>query len=1294
MDVNPDSLQPAMRRSTDWLISHPRFMSWVQGNKSHRILWVHGPPGAGKTVIMKAVMAHMSERPANSLGTESNLIYKPIHFFFNSVDSSKNSSMAFIKSALYQIMSDKTTRFVLRYLDMEAFNESGRQSESEDELWNYLLIILKLSRGVVLQITIDALDEVLRAPSLGSVSIIDRLRTLLAVDLHGRVKLLVTHREKQVPDIAIEDDISRINVTNELTRSRVQAFIKSTVRSNLDKLSCPEHVKVTIEEKLIELSQGNYLHATLAWQRFAQGVQHWTHREISLGLRRLDDPSVSLISSYCRLLNGIDPEYRATARTAFAILQVCKEKFQPRELAFLATFYEEQERQRPLSFPGETVSSLESRCLRFESFLLESCAYIVKTTEDGTIDYAHTSVKDLFTKAHTNLSLKDAATLSLYTTSFQDAHRLMTHLCTSILQLEIRWQSNWVRFLEEAYRRMEFEDSETEVLAITQHTTDGRRGEDPFAEDMCLEMGRQTRERVQKSESKRKKGRGDWKELRKTSVLDMILAEAQSPQHDFLPIRKTWITRASTTPCFVYSILHWLSHYQGADPGNRTSDHSQKYVTMLTSQVGHVSHMLWVFLTRDGVPHYDWSLAASLKSYRETALLRLIARGDHPSLLRTLIDQGADPNHVTNLRLQAKDVQGEEHGISTLSWAIVCQREESFQLLLRNDRVQVNRGAMHSPKPVHFAICVAEAHYLEKLIQHPDCNVNVRDHKGTPLHLALNRQNHAAVAVILDQEYVDIWAIDFRGQSAYSRAFMHGIWGSIFERMFQVSKKNALATVSEKVEGETQLSLAVTHGWTSVEEVILREDLAQLFLVDPTTGMSPLIRTAYFGRKEKVLWMLDRVPPTGVPIRRETDRFDLLHLCADQDWEDVVRMLQRKYGLASLSSDHKGRTLLHWAMEYGWDIEKFDMVEQRHLIDCADRDGRTAMHLAVMARNMDAVKALTHTGAACFLRDKYGLTPAHLAAELGFREALVFFVAMPQREFGRTRGGASLLHLLALWFDGAMVHEFVSSKRALVNVVDEERCTPLHYAAMANNLSSIDALVGLGCSVNARNTSRRSPIQEAIRGGSVGAVLLLLKLGADYTVVDSFGQNCLLMSYRYNQDVMVSRFLELGCDIHTRDVFGMNPLHRACANGNVPLILHLLRSGADWRRKNKAHRKPLELAVEKRATSAVEAMVAWLWGHHNRSSSRKRLFNQALTLAICERCGPPIESVLRSYRAEFDREFLTEARQIYRAGSTPEPGVLPLVLFDDEVRQAELRRMRRRLREAYMYPEEAVRLYA
>ncbi|KAJ4423231.1 hypothetical protein N0V82_002092 [Gnomoniopsis sp. IMI 355080] len=1263
--VKSGGVEPALRKSTNWLIGHPNFVSWIQGSRSHRVVWIYGPPGSGKTVLMKTVVAHMDEKP---MVADKNLIYKPIHFFFNFVEPSQNSTMAFVKSVLTQIITDKTTRFVFKYVDLPDYVVSNveTETETEDELWAYLLVIVQRSRGIILQITIDALDEALRAASLGSNSIIDRLQELLAADLHGRVRLLVSHRQKKVPGISIEEDIPKIDVHNDFTHSNVYAFIHKTVCRSLDHLSFPEQTKVTIEEKIMDVSQGNYLHATLAWQHFAQGVQTWNRSAISSGLRRLDGLSLDLISFYCRLLSGIDSSYRARARTAFAILRVCREKLRMRQLAFLATLYEMHGMKRSQELPLDTVSSIEPRCLDFENFMSESCAYLIKKAEDGTVDYAHTSAKDLFTKSHDNLSLEYSKTLSEYSMSSQDAHGIMDWLCTSILELEIRGQEGWVKLVEASYSILQPVNNKCDLLE-SQHRTIGREKHDvKLGEETYIEMLRQKEERKQESDSGRERVREPGEKTIKTSTYRTFLLETRSVDHAFTQIWKAWIDETSSTPCFFYSILHWVDHYEAAAP---SLAFDQQHIAMMTSQVGHISHMLWVFLKKATVPHYELNQAATLKSIQESSLLRIIARGDYPSLIRTLINEGADPNHVTHVTsLCQKDahLQKEEHGITPLSWAIVCQREKTFELLMRNDRIQVNHGARDSPKPLHFATCKCPGgtRYIERLVQHPDCNVNIRDHKGTPLHLALHEKNYAAVVIILNQENVDIWATDDSDHSAYSRALKRGVWGSIFERMLQASKKTTRETLSEMVEGTSQLALAGTHGWTNVEEVILREDLPQLFLVNPTTRMSPLLSTAYFGRKEKLLWMLDRVPPTGFPIRRKNDSFDLLHLCADHGWEHVVQLLQRKYGLKSLRSDHKGRTLLHWAIEYGWDMDQFKMSESRDIIDLPDRDGWTAMHLAVMARNLDAIKALTDASANCFIKDNNGMTPAHVAAEVGFREALEFFIAMPRREFGRTQTGASLLHLLALWFDGYIIHQFVLRKRALVDVVDKDRCTPLHYAAMVNNLSSIDALVGLGCSVNARNSSRRTPIHEAIRGGSVGAVLLLLKFGADYTAVDSFGQTCLLMSYRYNHDVLVSRFLKLGCGIHVEDMFGMTPLHRACANGNVPMILSLLRSGAKWRKRNRERRKPLELAVERRATSAVAAMVAWLWDTHRKSSSRKRLFDQALTLAIREKCGTSIESILESHKAYVDREAVREVRQIYRAGPTHEQGVLPLRRVD------------------------------
>ncbi|KAK0715342.1 ankyrin repeat-containing domain protein, partial [Lasiosphaeris hirsuta] len=126
------------------------------------------------------------------------------------------------------------------------------------------------------------------------------------------------------------------------------------------------------------------------------------------------------------------------------------------------------------------------------------------------------------------------------------------------------------------------------------------------------------------------------------------------------------------------------------------------------------------------------------------------------------------------------------------------------------------------------------------------------------------------------------------------------------------------------------------------------------------------------------------------------------------------------------------------------------------------------------------------------LKDKRGMTPGHLAAELGFQKALEYFIQLPQREFGRTRGGASLLHVISLWFGGLLVHNFVVTKKALVNVVDKQRRTPLHYACMANNLSAAEHLLRLGAMVNLRDENGRTPLHEAIRGNATDTALLLL----------------------------------------------------------------------------------------------------------------------------------------------------------------------------------------------------------
>lgn len=67
----------------------------------------------------------------------------------------------------------------------------------------------------------------------------------------------------------------------------------------------------------------------------------------------------------------------------------------------------------------------------------------------------------------------------------------------------------------------------------------------------------------------------------------------------------------------------------------------------------------------------------------------------------------------------------------------------------------------------------------------------------------------------------------------------------------------------------------------------------------------------------------------------------------------MVHRLQVQYHLVSLANDHVGGTLLHWVIS--WDTGKLDLGEYNsEMLNTHDREGLTAVHIAVSNRNIPA----------------------------------------------------------------------------------------------------------------------------------------------------------------------------------------------------------------------------------------------------------------------------------------------------------------------------------------------------
>ena len=113
-----------------------------------------------------------------------------------------------------------------------------------------------------------------------------------------------------------------------------------------------------------------------------------------------------------------------------------------------------------------------------------------------------------------------------------------------------------------------------------------------------------------------------------------------------------------------------------------------------------------------------------------------------------------------------------------------------------------------------------------------------------------------------------------------------------------------------------------------------------------------------------------------------------LHLAANSGCYEVVEMLMAQSADVT-SQDNFGRSALHLAAWNGWeDIVRSFLKASAGIESLQDKDGATALHLAVERRCTGVVKLLKDVGASVVVRDKLGWTPMDLAQKLWEKDEL------------------------------------------------------------------------------------------------------------------------------------------------------------------------------------------------------------------------------------------------------------------------------------------------------------------
>lgn len=166
---------------------------------------------------------------------------------------------------------------------------------------------------------------------------------------------------------------------------------------------------------------------------------------------------------------------------------------------------------------------------------------------------------------------------------------------------------------------------------------------------------------------------------------------------------------------------------------------------------------------------------------------------------------------------------------------------------------------------------------------------------------------------------------------------------------------------------------------------------------------------------------------------------------------------------------------------------------------------------------------------------------------------------------------------------------------ASVTFADYDKRTPLHLAAAAGSLPTVNVLIENGANVNARDRWDGTPLRDAVSEKHMEVIVRLREAGAlddedgGDDAIDKPGIELIQFSSNGNLPAVKER-VSSGVLVSVADYEQRTPLHLACSHGHADVVDFLLLNGADPLVRDKAGRTPLDNAVRNGHRNVLEVL--------------------------------------------------------------------------------------------------------
>lgn len=214
-DTNPSSLYNTTRNqytpgTGNWVLRSVEWSNWISGKV--RSLWVHGIPGAGKTVLAGYLIREIQDICDSADADRTTCVY---YYCYHA--NNQDELVPMLKWVVSQL--SRTSKYIAPRL-IRAYEQ--RHQPSVNDLLDYFAAYLEHFNDVYL--VIDALDE-----SLERKNILDTISILATGSRFEKIRLLTTSREY----FDIQQTMSTISTDLPMSNPDVEKDIRTHVSHKL-----------------------------------------------------------------------------------------------------------------------------------------------------------------------------------------------------------------------------------------------------------------------------------------------------------------------------------------------------------------------------------------------------------------------------------------------------------------------------------------------------------------------------------------------------------------------------------------------------------------------------------------------------------------------------------------------------------------------------------------------------------------------------------------------------------------------------------------------------------------------------------------------------------------------------------------------------------------------------------------------------------------------------------------------------------------------------------------------------